>query len=96
MPRVVIANLGLEFEGMENETILRILYRNGLELDTACGGHGQCTTCKVLILSGEENLYPPEFEEKDTLEENGLDPKKERLSCQAKLNGKGDIVIYLP
>ncbi|RUM30617.1 MAG: ISC system 2Fe-2S type ferredoxin [Aquifex sp.] len=96
MPKVIVANIGAEFEGIENETIMQILYRNGIEIDSACGGHGQCTSCKVIVVSGIENLYPPEFEEKDTLEEYGLDPQQERLSCQAKLNGKGDVVIYLP
>ncbi|RUM29359.1 MAG: hypothetical protein DSY32_03350 [Aquifex sp.] len=96
MPKVIVANINAEFEGIENETIMQILFRNGIEIDSACGGHGQCTSCKVLILSGSENLYPPEFEEKDTLEENGINPETERLSCQAKLNGRGDVVIYLP
>ena len=96
MPKVKVLNLGVEFEGIENETIMQILYRNGIEIDSACGGHGQCTSCKVLVVQGIENLYPPEFEEEETIQEYGLDPEKERLSCQAKLNGKGDVVIYLP
>ncbi|GAB6066555.1 ISC system 2Fe-2S type ferredoxin [Aquifex pyrophilus] len=96
MPKIVVSNINMAFEGMENETIMQVLYRNGIEIDSACGGHGQCTSCRVIILFGSENLYPPEFEEKDTLEENGMNLEEERLSCQAKLNGKGDVVIYLP
>ncbi len=96
MPKVRVLNLGnREFEGMENQSIMEILYRHGYEIDSACGGHGQCSSCKVIVLEGMENLYPPQFEELDSIEEFGLD-ERERLSCQAKLNGKGDVVIYIP
>ena len=95
MPLVRVLNLNNEsFKGMENQSIMEILYRHGYELDSACGGHGQCSSCKVMVLEGMENLYPPEFEEEEAIEEFGLAPN-ERLSCQAKLNGKGDVVIYL-
>ncbi len=95
MPRVRVLNLNREFEGIENQSIMEILYRHRYELDSACGGHGQCTSCKVIVLEGMENLYPPEFEEAETIEEEGLE-ERERLSCQAKLNGRGDVVIYIP
>jgi ferredoxin len=42
-----------------------------------------------------ENLYPPQFEELEAIEEFGLE-ENERLSCQAKLNGRGDVLIYIP
>jgi len=96
LPRVKVLNLGSqEFEGIENQSIMEVLYRHGYELDNACGGHGQCTSCKVIVLEGMENLYPPEIEEAETIEEKGLE-ENERLACQAKLNGKGDVIIYLP
>ncbi len=96
MPKVRVLNLGgKEFEGIENQSIMEILYRHGYEIDSACGGHGQCSSCKVMVLEGMENLYPPSFEEEEAIDEFGLS-EKERLSCQAKLNGNGDVVIYLP
>ena len=95
MPKVRVLNLGnREFEGRENQSIMEVLYRHGYEIDSACGGHGQCSSCKVMVLEGMENLYPPTFEEEEAIKEFGLD-ERERLSCQAKLNGKGDVVIYL-
>ncbi len=96
MPKVRVFNLNsAEFEGFENQTLMEILYRYGYEIDSACGGHGQCTSCKVVVLEGMENLYPPMFEELETIEEKGLG-ENERLACQAKLNGRGDVVVYLP
>ncbi len=96
MPKVRVLNLNnSEFEGVENQSIMEVLYRHGYEIDSACGGHGQCSSCKVIVLEGMENLYPPSFEERDSIQEFGL-AENERLSCQAKLNGKGDVVIYIP
>ncbi len=96
MPKVRVLNLNnQEFEGIENQSLMEILYKYGYEIDSACGGHGQCSSCKVIILEGMENLYPPEFEEEEAIQEFGLE-ENERLSCQAKLNGRGDVVIYIP
>ncbi len=95
MPTVRVLNLGnREFGGGENQSIMEVLYRYGYKIDSACGGHGQCSSCNVIVLEGMENLCPPTLEEEEAIEEFGLD-ERERLSCQAKLNGKGDVVISL-
>jgi 2Fe-2S ferredoxin len=57
----------------------------------ACGKKGRCTTCKIIVLEGIENLSPLTEREEFF---KGIDRLKsyERLSCQAKLI-KGEILV---
>ncbi len=67
-----------------------------------CGGHGQCTTCAVLPLSGEENLSAPTKLEKFSLAIWFLKPlaflrkrwkgKLVRLACQSYVGGPVEVV----
>jgi len=67
-----------------------------------CGGHGQCTTCAVLPLSGEENLSAPTKLEKFSLAIWFLKPvafvrrrwkgKPVRLACQSYVRGPLEVV----
>ena len=67
-----------------------------------CGGHGQCTTCAVLPLSGSENLTPPTGLEKFSLKIWFLKPlaavrkrwkgRPVRLACQSYVNGPVEVV----
>jgi len=51
---------------------------------TNCGGYGQCGTCVVEIVAGEENLSPrTEFEQKVLRKK----PSSYRLACQTLVNG---------
>ena len=49
---------------------------------------GSCRHCRVKVLSGMEHLEPRHFTE--SADRIGLD---ERLSCQAKVTGTGDVVV---
>jgi ferredoxin len=63
---------------------------NGIDLYTlmgkmmSCGGYGQCGTCIVDIVEGEENLSP-----RTAVEDRKLKKKPEtyRLACQTVVNG---------
>ncbi|MFN2385014.1 MAG: hypothetical protein ABR576_01775 [Thermoanaerobaculia bacterium] len=67
-----------------------------------CGGHGQCATCAVLPLSGEENLTPPTRLERFSLAIWFAKPlafvrrrwkgKPLRLACQAYVRGPVEVV----
>ncbi len=67
-----------------------------------CGGHGQCTTCAVIPVSGGENLSPPTGLEKFSLRLWFAKPlaavrrrwkgKPIRLACQAYVQGPVDVV----
>lgn len=67
-----------------------------------CGGHGQCTTCAVLPVSGAENLSPPTRLERFSLAIWFAKPlafirrrwkgNPLRLACQAHVQGPVDVV----
>ena len=79
------------FELREGEVLYDGLERQGLELPHGCLA-GSCSTCKVIILEGDENLERPGAVEVDTLRSvYGNNPsikdKVIRLSCRAKVLG---------
>ena len=95
MAVIVIKNLAekaLEVHDF-SRTLLQHVQQSGLDWMHACGGKGRCTTCKAIILEGQENL-----ETKTTAELRyeglGLLANHERLACQVKVNG--DITVLIP
>jgi adenylate cyclase len=67
-------------------TILSISRDNGIPHASACGGHARCSTCRVRILRGGENLSPPGEPEARLTAVKGLDADT-RLACQARVLG---------
>ncbi|MEM8900049.1 MAG: adenylate/guanylate cyclase domain-containing protein [Bacteroidota bacterium] len=55
-----------------------------------CGGFGNCTTCRVRILKGIDNLGPKTAKEKSASQQRKWDPSI-RLACQAVPSG--DITL---
>ncbi len=51
-----------------------------------CGGQARCSTCRVLILEGLENLKPRNEKEKRLAKIKGF-PYNVRLACQTKITG---------
>jgi ferredoxin, 2Fe-2S len=95
MSVIVIKNLqekALEVRDF-SKTILRHAQDNTLDWMFACGGKGRCTTCKVVVLKGLENLEPKTPAEL-RFEKLGQLFKNERLACQTKV--KGDITVQIP
>lgn len=80
----------LEIFTEPEHTILEISLQNRIPHHHACGGNGKCSTCRVMIIKGEENLYPPNKIEMNLAKKKGFGPKI-RLACQTKV--KGDIKI---
>jgi len=66
--------------------------RLGIEITDDCGRLGLCDTCAVTVVSGAEFLSAPTKAEREQLTEDRLN-KGERLTCQAKIAGAGEIVI---
>ncbi|MBL8799114.1 MAG: (2Fe-2S)-binding protein [Planctomycetia bacterium] len=92
----------LKFEPI-NETLqvatqsdlLEALLAKDLEVLTACGGKGLCSTCHVFIKQGADKLTPPTDREQRTLGMiTGANPRS-RLACQARVLGEG-VVVQLP
>ncbi len=64
-------------------TLLEMSRLNGIPHPSTCGGRGRCSSCRVLVMSGDENATPPSM-----LEQRMLDriraPRQVRLACQYK------------
>lgn len=72
----------------EGQTILQASLEAGIPHYHACGGKGQCTTCRVLVLEGDENLTPPTSCER-AIKNVKKFPDNVRLACQTRVNGEG-------
>ena len=74
-------------------TILQAATDNNVALDSFCGGTCSCSTCRVEIVSGQQNLSKRKPDEEAVLGpercENG-----DRLSCQTKI--QGDVTVRIP
>ena len=86
MPQIVIENL---FNLRINSNtvprkVIEIIHENGTDWMHACGKKGRCTTCKIIVNSGAENLSPPTEAEERFFQLKRL-KEGERLSCQAEL-----------
>jgi ferredoxin len=101
MPRVSIADTSKTFEVNEGETIYNSLVEQGEDLPHGCLA-GSCGACRIEILSGKENMYPPSFIELNTINSLKEDFRQSnaetsaftgeiRLSCRAKI--LGDILF---
>lgn len=92
MPEIEITNL-YQRKIITNSTekrALEIIHENFIDWMHACGKKGRCTSCKMIVEEGKENLgaltSPEEkFRAQERLAHN------ERLACQAVV--KGDIKI---
>jgi adenylate cyclase len=74
----------------KNITILESSLLHGVEHAHVCGGNGRCSTCRVRILAGTENLTPAESTEKAVLQKIGAEGDI-RLACQAKILGAATV-----
>ena len=93
MPRIVIQNLFNKeiFSKAPDRKVIELIHENGIDWMHACGKKGRCTTCKFILVKGDQNLGPfTEAEEK--FANMGRLKANERLSCQAELVS-GEIII---
>lgn len=82
----------------EKNTILQSLGENAIDWMQACGAKGRCTTCKMIVLQGNEYLTTYTEAEKKFLAQKRL-LAQERLACQAKpqnLQNEYEIIIQVP
>jgi 2Fe-2S ferredoxin len=84
-----------QHDGKPN-SILDVLLGHGVHLEHACGGNCACTTCHVIVKSGERHLSEAEENELDLLDKApGLTPTS-RLGCQAVIQNDGDLTVLVP
>jgi adenylate cyclase len=65
-------------------TVLEISRKHGIPHTSACGGHARCSTCRVLILGGSENILPRSDAEQRLAALKGFEADV-RLACQTRL-----------
>jgi adenylate cyclase len=75
-------------------SILEASMLNNIPHASVCGGRGRCSTCRVRIVEGEDNLPAPSAEETRVLERVGAPPRV-RLACQAIPTGDISIIPLL-
>lgn len=73
-------------------TLLELAQENNIQMDSACGGNGACTTCMVKVHKGAENLS--EITEREEMMGMSSDSPDYRLGCQCKVTG-GDVEVEL-
>jgi adenylate cyclase len=66
--------------------LLETLVDAGIPIDHLCGGRGRCSTCRVLVLEGLEQLSARTAPEVEMATKLDL-PEVVRLACQTTLNG---------
>jgi 2Fe-2S ferredoxin len=77
-------------------SFLDVAENNDIFLDHACGGVCACSTCHVLIKSGESGLSPADDDELDRLDMAADQQLNSRLGCQTVITRPGDYVVEIP
>ena len=91
MPKIVIRNLAnKEIIVKGSASALKSIHGAYVDWMHACGAKGRCTTCKMIVIAGADNLAPPTEFELKYMEMEKLLPG-ERLACQAIV--ENDIII---
>jgi ferredoxin, 2Fe-2S len=104
VPKVTFTNLDktVEFEHGKlpyeehgkPESILDVALNFGIQLEHACGGSCACTTCHVIVKSGDANLSEADDDELDRVDQAPGVTLHSRLGCQAVV--QGDVVVEIP
>ena len=94
MARVVFEPGGRCVEAEAGETLLQLSKKNGIGIKYSCDGAPSCVMCRVVVVAGDENLSPIERKEEDLIGTSYFITKN-RLSCQARLTGSGEVRIDL-
>lgn len=96
MAKIRISNLKVGYEARPGDSLLDLNLDGGVDATFDWGGNCACSTCKVVVQSGRECLSPQGPDERETLEAYGWDPDERRLSCQARLEREGEVVLFMP
>jgi len=95
MPKITITSLKKEiFCNEDSQTVLSAFQENLIDFMHTCGAKGRCTTCAMIILSGNEYLNEPTKNELFYKSISMLDAN-ERLACQCTVKS-GKVVIKIP
>jgi len=74
-------------------TLLACALQADIDLDHYCGGTCSCSTCRIEVMQGGENLSPSRPDEQLVLGPDAED-RGDRLACQARI--LGPVTIRIP
>ncbi len=86
MPKITFKNMGKTFEVEKGISVLDAALRHKVPIYHTCGGNCSCSTCRVIVLNGAENLSAMRSDEADVLDSFDLRGAY-RLGCQALVFG---------
>mgnify|MGYP000252269903 CR=1 FL=1 len=89
--KVTLRPSGVVVEVEEGKNLLACLREQNIYIKSSCGGHATCSDCIIKVVSGEDYITPPPFDELKLLG-NVFHITKERLACQTCVTG-GDVTI---
>lgn len=95
MPRLIIRNLANTPVAitMPVNIVLKHIQEAYIDWMHACGGKGRCTTCRMNVLSGMENISPLSAAE-IKYRQMGRLKETERLTCQCY--AVGEVIAEVP
>lgn len=95
MVKIIIENLGQKEVPVSRGglTALRLFHAHAVDWMHACGGKGRCTTCRMKVIRGAEDLGPLTVAEMN-YRRQGLLLNNERLACQATVSK--DLTVRVP
>jgi adenylate cyclase len=83
------------FAAQSGQTLLEALRQAKIAHSSVCGGRARCTTCRVRVVRGQEQLEPPSMAERKALAGIKADVNV-RLACQLRLTQDIAIVPLIP
>ncbi len=86
---------GLTVHAPRGLSLLAISRVNNIPHASVCGGRARCSTCRVRILSGQDNIALPSERELQVLRRGGA-PANVRLACQIYPSGDISVSTLLP
>jgi adenylate cyclase len=94
-PPVLTHASGLSMPILPGATVLETLRANGIPHASVCGGRARCTTCRVLVTKGLEQLPEPSGLEAKALARIGATPGM-RLACQIRPTADTAVLPLMP
>ncbi len=94
--KVSISINGQEIEVDRGRSILAASMQAGVKHMHLCGGRGLCSTCRVRVIEGAEQLSVMTRYEKISLRSHLSFSAEIRLACQAKVMGPVKVETVFP
>ena len=94
MPKIIFKNKNRAVDVEKGTSILEAALAHNVPVYHTCGGNCSCSTCRVVILKGAENISKIERAETEILDSFDL-KAPHRLGCQTLVLG-GTVEVEIP